>query len=290
MTSTETTTETTTVDQYKELVRRTAQGVITNRGYGDHAVFNPILARLGVELFPNYQAKVTVSLQKEATFSVGSITDRDAAVEFAKANARDYIDFYELRREAEIGDIELVQVGADEPADPDAGTEDLTVYKRLVRREAIRLATEHDWCDSGLNGVLQELGLPEKQVFRVPVDVMVRQRVSVAISDAESLEDARERIAAGGHVTEVQQAVGATPGSRVRYVKHDMPEAGVYVYGDPDPTAYGERGNSSSRAMREERCGANSPQGYVCTWESADHEGDHVAGAYNEVIAVWPKA
>lgn len=290
MTSTEII-STTTVDQYKELVRRTAQQVITGQGYGDYTVFNPVLARLGVEPFPNFQAKVAVRIAKEATFPVSSsVTDRAAALEFAQANARDYIDFYELRREAELDSIEIVQLGADEAADPDAGTEDLTVYQRLVRREAIRLAAANDWCDSGLNGVLEQLGLPPKQTFRVPVDVMVRQRVSVAITDAETLEEARERVAAGEHVAEVQQAAGAGPGSRVRYVEHALPEPGVYVFGDPDPTGYGERGNSTSRATREGRCGVSSPSGYVCTWESADHAGDHVAASYNEILAVWPKA
>ena len=40
---------------------------------------------------------------------------------------------------------------------------DFEAFKTQVRVVAIRVADEQNWCDSGLNEVLEELGLPRKQ-------------------------------------------------------------------------------------------------------------------------------
>lgn len=69
-------------------------------------------------------------------------------------------------------------------------------FREQVREVAIRVAGEQEWCDPGLNGVLRELGLPEKVVaFKVAIQVTAKQTVWVVVdatSEDEAYDAARE--------------------------------------------------------------------------------------------------
>lgn len=72
-------------------------------------------------------------------------------------------------------------------------------YKAQVRAEALRVAADQGWCDSGLNRTLRTLGLSEKR------DVSVRVQISrpapqpreyvLRLRDAETEEQARQLLA-----------------------------------------------------------------------------------------------
>lgn len=48
-----------------------------------------------------------------------------------------------------------------------------------------------------------------------------------------------------------------------------------YKVGDPDPTP-----------NNDPWCNADGPEGLTCTW-APGHEGPHVAGDFDEIVAVW---
>lgn len=74
-------------------------------------------------------------------------------------------------------------------------TRTLEDFEEQVRSVAIRVAQETGWCDSGLNDVLRELGLPEKKSFRIPVRI-AGAVVRVRVDDAQSEDEAREMLRA----------------------------------------------------------------------------------------------
>lgn len=71
---------------------------------------------------------------------------------------------------------------------------ELDAFKAQVREVAIRVADEQDWCNPGLNAVLDELGLPKKVTrFKVPVTVTASQQVWVEV-DADDEDDALDQV------------------------------------------------------------------------------------------------
>jgi hypothetical protein len=62
-------------------------------------------------------------------------------------------------------------------------------FREQVRDVAIRVAEDEGWCDSGLNEVLRELGLPPKTTtWRVPVVARAEQVVYVEVEAADEDE------------------------------------------------------------------------------------------------------
>lgn len=97
-------------------------------------------------------------------------------------------------------------------AQAEAVRAEFDAFRQLVREEAIRVARDQGWCDSGLNRTLSRLGLPEKRDVRVRVQVtrpsMPREYV-LRVSDAETEEQARALLAAPGRLDrEVRDQLG----------------------------------------------------------------------------------
>lgn len=65
-------------------------------------------------------------------------------------------------------------------------------FRKQVREVAIRVAEEQNWCDQGLNEVLDELGLDRKEIeYNVTVNVTLHASVTIPIT-APSVHDARD--------------------------------------------------------------------------------------------------
>lgn len=68
-------------------------------------------------------------------------------------------------------------------------------FRAQVREVAMRVAEEQSWCDTGLNGVLDELGLDRKyNQYRVSVQVTATQTVWVSGIEAGSEDEAIEYV------------------------------------------------------------------------------------------------
>lgn len=173
----------------------------------------------------------------------------------------------------------------------DALQAELAAFKSQVREEAIRVASEQGWCDSGLNRTLGRLGLPEKQQpRRVTVPIMVTSPVSVRVeiegvaSDAEALERIRRepelalsvaRRMYGGHNSTIDLAPLPEPAA--------PREPGVApAVGDPKPE-YGEWHSPSADGRQ---CGQHDENGNWCT-RDRNHTSPHVASDSRRVLAVW---
>ncbi len=71
---------------------------------------------------------------------------------------------------------------------------ELLSFRDQVREVAIRVAGENGWCDSGLNEVLDELGLdPKTSTWLVEVEVTARQTRTVSV-EAVSEEAAQDQV------------------------------------------------------------------------------------------------
>jgi hypothetical protein len=111
-----------------------------------------------------------------------------------------------------------VEVTEDTPRDDDsvekddrADTDDLDEYKAFVREVAIDMGTAQGWCDDGVNGVLEELGLDRKtRKYRVRVRVEAYQYVDVEVEAENADEPPRARSTR----TRVNDEVDAYAGTR----------------------------------------------------------------------------
>jgi hypothetical protein len=68
-------------------------------------------------------------------------------------------------------------------------TEQLAAFKDRVRQEALDVASRMGWCDDGLNGTLENLGLPLKDKPKWKAVVMVRVEVTGIEMDEEPSEN-----------------------------------------------------------------------------------------------------
>jgi hypothetical protein len=71
-------------------------------------------------------------------------------------------------------------------------------FRKKVREVALKVQGDQGWCDDGFNEAMQELGLPEKKTFRIPVRIHTVakpvERViarTIVVRDAETEEEAR---------------------------------------------------------------------------------------------------
>jgi hypothetical protein len=81
-------------------------------------------------------------------------------------------------------------------------------FRDQVRDVAIRVAEDEGWCDSGLNEVLRELGLPPKTTtWRVPVVARAEQVVYVEVEAAD--EDEAVQLAEDLSTSEYEDEIDA---------------------------------------------------------------------------------
>jgi hypothetical protein len=172
--------------------------------------------------------------------------------------------------------------------DANADTDDLDVYKRLVRREAIKLQREFSWCNGGTSDVLEQVGLPRIEDIYAYADIVVRKRIKVFAPEAYDQAEADQLLAEG----KLDDSVKANLTARDKLISYGPADLGDLQYGDPDPTGWGDQGNNRARAERNGRCAhpvVVNGTTYGCTYGDKDHEGVHVAGSYNEVIGTAPR-
>lgn len=188
------------------------------------------------------------------------------------------------------------KAAAEQPVDWQAKYEEL---RRTTRAEAIRVAREQRWCDDGLNQTLRNLGLAEKREYDVPVTVTISREAVITVTDAESMEDARAKVAAGefNDGTSVEGWVQGYLGSGNHLVSWEVPEVkppSEVEVGDLDPTM--EEQNAFHAMVGDARytartCGDghNFPDGtYGYCTRPRNHDLDqHVAGNGSRVIGVW---
>lgn len=148
---------------------------------------------------------------------------------------------------------------------------ELEEYKERVRKEAIRVAQEQEWCDDGLNQALRNLDLPEKKNFRVPVQVISRRVVFAEVIDANSQEEANAK------VLDRQWQIDNG---------FDYPEVELAKPKDPEEQTMGDIDTTFDAVGP--RCRKTDRRGWSCTRERA-HEGQHISGNSEMVQAVWPQ-
>lgn len=160
-----------------------------------------VLAQLGITPPPQLEIRVPVAATGVRKYPVREGQEPDALITALKRMEGGVHWDYVLTGDKtfEVGEYEVVDVTA-KLADtitvhPDASTDDVATYKRLVRKVAIAEARDLGWCDSGLNEYLGYLGLPEKTPQVVPVTVMVERTVMVTVDDADDRDAARAALA-----------------------------------------------------------------------------------------------
>lgn len=165
--------------------------------------------------------------------------------------------------------------------------EELEAYKRQVRAEAIRVAAQQGWCDTGLNETLTTLDLPPKREYTVPVALTVTYIYPTVINDADSYEDAVEKVRTRVAESDAQQYVENVLGSQYKAVSvgvAEIPDPDNAVMGDADPT---------QRELAEadgNTCGEYSPRGRYCM-RAYNHGGtQHLRVHNSRVTEVWPVA
>lgn len=165
----------------------------------------------------------------------------------------------------------------------------LEEFQKHVRNVALKVQKRQGWADEGLNDVLRTLGLKEKKVIRVPVEVTMVRRGTVVFTDVDSEQEAFTRAAAMSASDLIEagafKALGGYQGHRALTVDE---------LASNDEFALLQRGDTTT-AVRDERdanpgtdyCGQYGPgREWVCS-RTRDHLGTHVAMTGREVLEVW---
>lgn len=171
---------------------------------------------------------------------------------------------------------------------------ELIAYKKQVRDEAIRVAAQQSWCDTGLNETLRNLALPEKRNYDIPIRVQVEVIRNVTVTGAESEEDARSKVFGQG---DGQQWVREQYGSGYRYLAHEVPEPVTpdeAKVGDVDPTraerlAARQSDTTNPGGVTRRTCEKTTDDfNYYCNRPAGHPPTQHVAVTDYVVVAVWP--
>jgi hypothetical protein len=272
------------MDAYKRDVRRRALMAKRSQGWNPESL-NRTLRTLGLE--PTGAAKVQVEVVAKGTWwrEVASTGDAEATAVIAKDMNNDILISGNVQWEVvERSDPRTMVIGEDVEPDPVAMGTDLVAYKKLVRRVGLLVAAEQGWCDSGVNEYLQALGLPPKQTYRVPVDAVVAQRLTVPVVDAESYEEAVELVR-GLTAEEAEKRLhdgGVGVGLSIKSTAViDQSELRV---GDPEFDRAQTQYCVSTHGGR-----LYNPEGTaMCTREN-NHVGDHHAGNGSVITHIWPR-
>lgn len=191
--------EPTEVDRYKARIRTLVQAIYTSRGYGSVETWNPVMVELGIEPFTKRSVKV-IAPATRVVAELGTRFDEAGAREWLDARRSDLASY--LRpEEDEIGEP-VIEVEESAPniegveALYDANTDDLDTYKELVRERGIELGREQGWCDDGVNGVLDELGLDHiirERDYVIELEVRATQTVTFHVT-ARNEEEAANQV------------------------------------------------------------------------------------------------
>lgn len=165
----------------------------------------------------------------------------------------------------------------------------LTEYQDYVRKEALKIQADMSWPDEKLNETLRALGLPEKRVFQVPIEVTGRMLVAVRVDDAETEEEARASIA-GKTNEELRTLVGRKMqvgyfGQLEPRVLDGMPttvEVGALDNTLANPSIYNA---GSSRAQCEDS--HRNGLGYWYCTRPHGHDGQHAQGDGRTIVQTW---
>lgn len=202
MTTTEAT-ATTDLDTFRTLVRAKAEEYL-NTGYGNVESWNRMLVTCGLDPIMRTTIRVKASMPVDFGADVTVPPGRTAEQWIERQGGlKSIVDWYGAAATAwndTVPEYEVVDgapgVEGVEP-DPNASTEDLRTYKRLVRREGLKLQREHDWCSSGTNSVFGEVGIGTVYGVTREATVTVSRRVTVTIKDAADEQDLEDMLDAG---------------------------------------------------------------------------------------------
>lgn len=202
MTTTEAT-ATTDLDTFRTLVRAKAEEYL-NAGYGNVESWNRMLVTCGLDPILRTTIRVKASMPVDFGADVTVPPGRTAEQWIERQGGlKSIVDWYGAAATAwqsTTPEYEVVDgapgVEGVEP-DPNASTEDLRTYKRLVRREGIKLQREHDWCTSGTNAVFGEVGIGSTYGVTRRATITVTRRIDVHVREAADEQDLADMLAAG---------------------------------------------------------------------------------------------
>lgn len=149
-------------------------------------------------------------------------------------------------------------------------------YQAQVRAEALRVAKEMSWCDDGLNKTLRNLGLPEKQTYRIPLEIVEKRIVYVNVMDAATEEEARAKVTAEEYLKANVALYGVMQSAVVAETK------------SPDEQVKGDMDTTYARRRQCEDYDRTTGSGMYCTRERGHDGTQHIAGNGETVHAVWP--
>lgn len=259
------------------------------QGYANREAWNRFLVRVGLEPFTARRVTAKVTLTHTKGFDVPEAYRDDVQgwirqVQENSGGARGWFSYYDFdgvlgEAEPEVAVDEEYVPGVEgvEP-DPDAATDDLRTYKRLLRREGLKLRKEFEWCEGGTSDAFERVGLARLGTIRVPVEVTTRRVVMVSVDDAEDEEEAREVVVndperVKGYVGTVEVVGVSAPTPGAPFVGGNLAVIGEQAREYPD--------NCRSRH-----------DGWTCSRERehADQYG-HIAAYHDgEIGHMWPVA
>jgi hypothetical protein len=162
-------------------------------------------------------------------------------------------------------------------------------FQAHVRKVALKVQARQGWSDDGLNTVLRDLGLREKKVTRVTVEVALTRRGTVVLTDADSEEEAIARVAA---MTPQQLVEAGAFKNLGGYGSHRvLTREELSATDDFAALGQGDR-TDAVRAERDanpglEYCGQRGPsREWVCS-RITGHTGTHIAMSGREVLENW---
>lgn len=153
---------------------------------------------------------------------------------------------------------------------------DLEQYKAHVRAEALRVQESQGWCDEGLNEALSRLGLPEKMgPVEVPVDLLLKRRVTLRVTDADTREEATAKAATAEFIRDNYSLAG----------RDELVEVTAAPIKDPDELEVGDWDTSYA----ERRQCEHYDNGWYCTRAQGHGGKQHVASVSDRIVRkVWP--
>lgn len=285
----------TEVDATTELAQlrtnvRAAAAEYLRIGYGTREGWNAFLVRVGLTPMATRRVKAAITLTLSKGFDVPAGQDPQEWIDSVSqgSGARGWFSYYEFDTPLSEADANAYSVSLDEEVtpgvegvepDPDASTDDLRTYKRLIRREGLKLRNEFGWCEGGTSDAFEKIGLARIGRVRVPMEVVTRRQVLVDVDDAEDQEDAVEIVTADPE--RVKSALMSREQLvEVKPLDPRRPAVGRYLRETLDESCHG--------AYDDEQCGARD-DGFSCT-RHRDHNDEygHVA-AYEdgEICHVW---
>lgn len=206
MTTTEATSTDTDLAEFRAKVRAKAEEYL-NSGYGSVDTWNRMLVTCGLEPIRRKRVKVhvevpTVVVEGGINIPQGYEDEPERWLE-RQGGAKALVDWYGDAARAWQNAEPTYEVVEEAPGidgvvhDENAFTTDLRAYKRLVRREGLKLKREHDWCNSGTEAVFEEVGLGSVNGAYVKADLTVTRRVDISIPEAIDEQEVVDMLAAG---------------------------------------------------------------------------------------------